>query len=131
MRRNSSTPVLLLYALSGFTGLLAEQGLEKYTTLLVGITASASAVVLFAYFLGFAIGGFAAAKLIQRGILRRTLWAYGLTELAVGVACAVFTYAFHPAMEALAPLQHMVAGTLRGRWFASPAPAFSFCPLPR
>ena len=61
MKKDSPTPVLVLYTMSGFTGLLAEQGIEKYTTLLVGVTASASAVVLFAYFLGFVIGGFAAA----------------------------------------------------------------------
>src|SRR5450432_3539986 len=52
-------PFLLysLYALTGFTGLLAEQGFERYIGLLVGATASASAVVLFTYFLGFALGG--------------------------------------------------------------------------
>src|ERR1017187_3195425 len=112
MNRDSSAPALLLYTMSGFTGLLAEQGLEKYTTLLVGVTASASAVVLFTYFLGFAIGGFAAARLLQRGFLRRPLRVYGLVELAVGIACVVFTYTFHPAMAALAPLQNLVAGAL-------------------
>ena len=45
----------LLYALTGFSGLLAEQGFEKHIALLVGATASASAVVLFTYFLGFAL----------------------------------------------------------------------------
>jgi len=34
----------VLYGLTGFTGLLAEQGFEKYIALLVGVTASASAV---------------------------------------------------------------------------------------
>jgi hypothetical protein len=33
------------------------------------------------------------------------LRAYDLVELTVGIACAMFAYAFHPAMEALAPLQ--------------------------
>jgi len=103
MNKNSSTAVLVLYTMSGFTGLLAEQGIEKYTGLLVGVTASAAAVVVFTYFLGFAIGGFVAARLLRRGSLRRSLQAYGLVELSVGIACAVFTYAFHPAMEALAP----------------------------
>ena len=112
MKKGSSTPALVLYAMSGFTGLLAEQGIEKYTTLLVGVTASASAVVLFAYFLGFAIGGFAAARLLRRGSFRRPLRVYGLVELAVGIACAVFAYAFHPAMEVLAPLQNLVDGAL-------------------
>lgn len=112
MNKDSSKAALALYTLSGFTGLLAEQGIEKYTGLLVGVTASAAAVVVFTYFLGFAIGGFVAARLLRRGSLKRSLQAYGLVELSVGLACVVFTYAFHPAMEALAPLQSMVGGTL-------------------
>jgi len=112
MNRDSSIPVLLLYTMSGFTGLLAEQGLEKYTTLLVGATASASAVVLFTYLLGIAVGGFVAAQFLRRGFLRRSLRAYGWVELTVGIACAVFSYAFHPAMAALAPLQNLLAGNL-------------------
>ena len=75
MNKNSSTAVLVLYTMSGFTGLLAEQGIEKYTGLLVGVTASAAAVVVFTYFLGFAIGGFVAARLLRRGSLRRLLQA--------------------------------------------------------
>jgi spermidine synthase len=112
MSKNSSAPVLLLYTLSGFTGLLAEQVLEKYTTLLFGVTASAAAVILFTYFLGFAVGGFGAARLLQRGSLRRSLRAYGLVELTVGISCVAFAYTFHPALEVLAPLQNLAAGSL-------------------
>src|SRR5450755_4483005 len=94
---------LVLYALTGFSGLLAEQGFEKYIQLLVGATASASAVVLFAYFLGFALGGIAAAMLIRKGRVARPLLAYGLVELTIGISCVAFTYCFHPVMGALAP----------------------------
>src|ERR1035441_232706 len=86
---------LMLYALTGFSGLLAEQGFEKYVQLLVGATASASAVVLFTYFLGFALGGVAAAGLIRKGRIGRPLLAYGIVELAVGISCIAFSYCFH------------------------------------
>ena len=101
---------LLLYAMTGFTGLLAEQGLEKYTTLLVGATVAASAAVIFTYFLGFALGGFVAARLLGRGMIRKPLRSYAILELAVGISCIGFSYAFHPSMALLAPLQNLAAG---------------------
>jgi spermidine synthase len=100
----------LLYALTGFTGLLAEQGFEKYIALLVGATASASAVVLFTYFLGFALGGVAAGRLIQGRRIARPLLVYGLLELLVGISCVAFSYSFHSLVESLAPLQNLFAG---------------------
>ena len=99
-----------LYGLTGFTGLLAEQGFEKYIALLVGATASASAVVIFAYFLGFALGSFAAGRLIQQGHVRQPLHAYGWMELLVGASCVGFTYGFHPVVALLGPLQSLEAG---------------------
>jgi spermidine synthase len=110
--RRGSALTLLLYSMTGFTGLLAEQGLEKYTTLLVGATTAASAAVIFTYFLGFALGGFAAARLLSRGIVQKPLRAYALLELLVGVCCAGFSYAFHPLMAQLAPLQNLADGQL-------------------
>lgn len=107
--RGSALP-LLLYALTGFTGLLAEQGLEKYTTLLVGATAAASAAVIFTYFLGFALGGVAAGRLLSREMIQKPLHAYALLELLVGVSCAAFSYVFHPLMAQLAPLQNLAGG---------------------
>src|SRR3984957_6215529 len=107
--RGTTLP-LVLYAMTGFTGLLAEQGLEKYTTLLVGATATASAAVIFSYFLGFALGGFAAARLLARGWFRRPLRSYAILELLVGIACIGFSYVFHPLMAQLAPLQNLVDG---------------------
>ena len=97
----------VLYALTGFTGLLAEQGFEKYIALLVGATASASAVVLFTYFLGFALGGAAVGRLIRSGRVARPLLVYGVIELLVGISCVAFSYLFHGLMETLAPLQSL------------------------
>jgi spermidine synthase len=107
--RGAALP-LLLYAMTGFTGLLAEQGLEKYATLLVGATAAASAAVIFTYFLGFALGGFSTARLLGLGMVRKPLRSYAMLELAVGVCCIGFSYVFHPLMALLAPLQNLVDG---------------------
>jgi spermidine synthase len=104
---------LALYAITGFTGLLAEQGFEKYIVLLVGATASASAVVLFTYFLGFAAGGVAAGWMIRRGSVRRPLRAYGLVELAVGVSCVAFSYSFHGLVSWMAPWQNVFGEAFR------------------
>ncbi|SPE24275.1 conserved membrane hypothetical protein [Candidatus Sulfopaludibacter sp. SbA3] len=110
---NHITP-LILYALTGFTGILAEQGFEKYITLLVGATASASAVVLFTYFLGFALGGFATARLLKGRRVARPLLVYGIVELLVGISCVVFSAEFHSLVDRLAPLQDLFGSvTLR------------------
>lgn len=98
---------LLLYGVTGFTGVLAEQGFEKYISLLVGATASASATVLFTYFLGFALGGVAAGQLLKKTRISRPLLAYGLVELLVGFSCVAFAYSFHSLMEAMAPFQNL------------------------
>ena len=96
---------LILYGLTGFSGLLAEQGFEKYISLLVGATASASAVVIFAYFLGFAVGSAVASECMKRGWIRRPFRLYGLLELLIGASCIAFTFVFHPLVARLAPFQ--------------------------
>jgi|SRR5947208_1446552 len=86
---------LALYGSTDFSGLVAEQGFEKYISLLVGATASASAVVLFTYFLGFALGSVAAGRYIKSGRIQYPLRVYGLLELLIGISCIVFAYSFH------------------------------------
>ena len=98
---------LLLYGLTGFSGVLAEQGFEKYVALLVGATASASAVVLFTYFLGFALGSVAAGQLLKKARISRPMLTYGFIELLVGIACIAFSYSFHGLMERMAPLENL------------------------
>jgi spermidine synthase len=96
---------IVLYACTGFTGLLIEQGFEKYLLLLVGVTVSASSAVIFAYFLGFALGGLAIAQLQRRSRISRPLAWYGALEFCVGAAAILFTYLFHPVVDRLGPLQ--------------------------
>src|SRR6058998_3964123 len=95
----------VLYTLTGFAGLLAEQGFEKYITLLTGATAAGAAVVIFSYFLGFAAGSALAGALLERGAIRRPLRMYGTLEFLVGVSCIGFAFGFHHMVELLAPLQ--------------------------
>jgi len=110
------TSLLVLYGMTGFSGLIAEQVLEKYVTLLVGATASASAVIIFTYFLGFAVGGLAAGTLLKRGSVRNPLRAYAGIELLTGCACVVFSFGFPSAMAMLAPLQNLAASEF-GKYF--------------
>ena len=104
-RNISLTVPLGLYALTGFSGVLAEQGFEKYIALLVGATVFSSATVIFAYFLGFGLGAWAIAAVARRGWIARPLLTYGVLELLVGASCVAFTYGFHPLSAHLAPFQ--------------------------
>ncbi len=109
-----STPAwpFILYGLTGFTGVLAEQGFEKYLSLLVGATAAASAAVIATYFLGFALGSWIVGTLIRAGRLRYPLRTYGLLELLIGVSCVLFAYRFHPITGALAPWQSIFSSSI-------------------
>jgi spermidine synthase len=112
-RRTAFAWPLVLYGLTGFAGVLAEQGFEKYIALLVGATAFSSAIVIFAYFLGFSLGGWAVAELVRRGTINRPLLVYGVLELLVGVSCVAFSYGFHPLIAHLAPFQSVSASALQ------------------
>src|SRR5947207_2269598 len=107
----------VLYGLTGFAGLLAEQGFEKYVTLLTGATASGAAVVIFSYFLGFASGSALAGALLARGAIRRPLRTYGTLEFLVGVSCIGFAFGFHRTLEVLSPLQGQFASPV-GKFLA-------------
>ncbi len=108
--RRAITSPYVLYTLTGFTGLLAEQGFERYVTLFVGATTAGSAVIIFSYFLGFALGGILAARLLRTGRITTPLRWYGRLELLVGLCCVAFTYVFHPAMAVVAPWQAAASG---------------------
>lgn len=108
--RHLLTSPYLLYTLTGFTGLLAEQSFERYITLFVGATTSGSAVIIFSYFLGFALGGAIAGRVLRSRRIATPLRWYGRLELAVGLSCVAFTYVFHPAMAVAAPWQAAASG---------------------
>ena len=111
-KRTGAAVLLVLYGMTGFSGLLAEQGFERYISLLVGATASASAVVLFTYFLGFALGGLGAARYVKHRRICKPLRLYGLLELLVGAGSVAFTYLFHNLVARLAPWQNLFETSL-------------------
>ncbi len=89
--RTQKTLVILYFA-SGAVGLLDEVLFFKYLSLAFGATAYASSAVLVAFMAGLALGAALAARFDAR--VRRPLFAYGLLEIAVGIACAAAPWLF-------------------------------------
>jgi len=83
-------PLLLLFLLSGATGLLYEVLWMRRLTLVFGATQLAIATVLSAFMLGLALGAAAAGRIVDRrpDLLR----AYGLLELFIGGYALVFPW---------------------------------------
>jgi spermidine synthase len=82
----------VLYFASGAVGLLDEVIFFKYLSLTFGATAQASSAVLVAFMGGLALGAAAAARFDAR--VSRPLLAYGVLEIAVGIACASSPWLF-------------------------------------
>ena len=79
--------LVVLYLASGAVGLLDEVLFFKYLSLVFGATAYASSAVLVAFMGGLALGAALAARFDAR--VKRPLLAYGVLEVAVGIACAL------------------------------------------
>jgi spermidine synthase len=94
-----------LYLASGAVGLLDEVVFFKYLSLAFGATAHASSAVLVAFMAGLALGAALVARWDAR--IRRPLFAYGVLEIVVGLACAVAPWLF-------AGLTHLYAGVASG-----------------
>lgn len=84
----------LLFCLSGFIGVLAEQVFEKLLSVVVGASTPAAAIVLAVYFLGLSIGGYLASLLVKRGV--PALLGYASAELGVAFCCASLLLFFDP-----------------------------------
>ncbi|HEY8039254.1 MAG TPA: spermidine synthase [Polyangiaceae bacterium] len=82
----------LLYFASGMVGLVDEVIFFKYLSLAFGATAHASSAVLVAFMAGLALGAALVARFDAR--MTRPLAAYGVLEIAVGVACAASPWLF-------------------------------------
>jgi spermidine synthase len=94
---------LVLFLLSGATGLIDQLCFSKYLTYVVGSTAHAVSAVLAAFMAGLAIGAHFGGKLALT--VRRPLAAYGVLELLVALTVALCPFAFRaltPAYVALA-----------------------------
>jgi spermidine synthase len=95
--------IIVLFVLSGATGLVDQLCFAKYLSYVVGSTAHAVSAVLAAFMTGLALGAFLGGGFARR--VSRPLLAYGVLELVVALAVAVSPHAF----QALAPLYASVA----------------------
>ncbi|MBK7582108.1 MAG: fused MFS/spermidine synthase [Myxococcales bacterium] len=99
---------VLLFVVSGATGLIDQLCFSKYLTYIVGSTAHAVSAVLAAFMAGLAIGAHFGGKLSTR--IKNPLIAYGVLELAVALSVAIAPFAFH----SLTPLYVKVAQAAPG-----------------
>jgi spermidine synthase len=84
--------LFVLFAVSGFTGLIYESVWSHYLKLFLGAAAFAQTFVLAAFMGGMALGAWLASRLSAR--LGNLLAAYGWIEAAIGVAALVFHEVF-------------------------------------
>ncbi len=102
-RRFPVLPTVLLFVVSGATGLVDQLCFAKYLTYIVGSTAYAVSAVLAAFMTGLALGAHLAGK--RAAQVTRPLYAYGVLELVVAAFVAVTPFGF----ELLTPVYASVA----------------------
>jgi spermidine synthase len=94
--------LLLVYALSGVSGLVYQVLWQRMLALTFGVSAYATATVLAAFMAGLALGGYAAGRVADR--VRSPLLWYGVVEVAIGVTGLVTPWAFTALQDAYAPI---------------------------
>ncbi|MEO5676216.1 MAG: fused MFS/spermidine synthase [Usitatibacter sp.] len=92
--RRRSDPLLVLFLVSGFGGLVYEAIWTHYLKLFLGHAAYAQTVVLVVFIGGLALGAWICARVAER--LRNPLRVYALIEAAIGLLSMVF----HPLFVA-------------------------------
>ncbi|MCQ2063703.1 MAG: spermine synthase [Fibrobacter sp.] len=90
--------VYILFALSGFAGLIYEGSWARYLKLFLGHSSYGQVLTLCIYMGGLAIGSFVAGKLVEK--VRRPLLGYAAVELAIGIGGVVY----HPLYNFLTGL---------------------------
>jgi predicted membrane-bound spermidine synthase len=89
----------VLFALSGFAGLIYEGMWAKYLKLLIGHSSYGQILTLLVFMGGLAIGSFVSAKLVDR-VKRPLMWYVGI-ELFIGGLGLVFHNSFVSSRELL------------------------------
>src|SRR5881227_3337438 len=84
--------LFVLFAVSGFCGLIYESIWAHYLKLFVGHAAYAQTVVLVVFIGGMAIGAWAAGRFADR--TRNPLVAYAIVEAIVGIFAVCFQWIF-------------------------------------
>ena len=115
---------LSLFFLTGLVGVLAEQVFERLLSSVIGGSTPASAMVLVAYFAGFSVGGYGAARLLKSHRIN-PLRAYGWAELGVAICCVAVLASFDRAIESYAPFLAWAASSTARLMLARAAVAAS------
>lgn len=89
--------LFILFAVSGFTGLVYESIWAHYLKLFLGSAAFAQSFVLSMFMGGMAIGAWVASR--RTAGMRNLLAAYGWIELLIGLAALVFHEAYAALVE--------------------------------
>jgi predicted membrane-bound spermidine synthase len=89
--------LILIFALSGFSGLIYESVWAQYVKLFLGHAAYAQTLVLAIFMGGLALGSWLAARVCAR--LPNLLLAYAVAEGLVGICALAFHGLFTAAME--------------------------------
>src|SRR5690242_5874376 len=99
-----ATTVLLLivFLLSGVSGLIYQVLWQRQLSLVFGVSAYATATVLGAFMAGLALGGYIAGRVADR--VRSPLACYGTVEVLIGVAGLLTPIAFGALQEVYGPL---------------------------
>jgi spermidine synthase len=87
-----NTRLYVVYCLSGFVGVLAEQVFEKLLSVVVGASTPSAATVLAVYFLGLSLGGYCASVLLKRNV--SAIMGYCVAELGVALCCLCLLLTF-------------------------------------
>lgn len=100
--RSRDLGVILLFFLSGTSGLVFEVVWLRYLTLVVGHTTFAASIVVSGFLGGLALGSFVFGRMAIR--VTRPLRAYAALELATGLSALVFTALLRDASRLTAAL---------------------------
>ena len=103
--------ILLLFFLSGATGLVYEVLWSKLLAFVFGNSTSATAAVLAAFMGGLAIGSYLAGQLVSKW--KRLIVSYGAVEGAVGLYCIALPW----LLKAARPLLAMAYSPDGASWF--------------
>lgn len=102
MKYRLNTRLYILYGLSGFVGVLAEQVFEKLLSVVVGASTPSAATVLAVYFLGLSLGGCCASFLLKRKV--SPIAGYCIAELGVALCCLSLLATFDTGAHAYSKL---------------------------
>lgn len=101
--------LLLVFLLSGISGLIYQVLWQRQLSLVFGVSAYATATVLGAFMAGLALGGYAAGRVADR--VRSPLVWYGIVEVLIGVTGLLTPLAFTALQEVYGPLYRAVGGS--------------------